>query len=76
MNLINTYFKAFREYQKAIAASERCISKQQDISDATSDNERISATYNVCKIEDDWIIAIEEGLTHIEKAIKEERLKK
>lgn len=37
------------------------------------ENDDITITRTVCSVDEDWIIAIEEGLVFIEKAIKEER---
>lgn len=43
------------------------------IADADTEQDKIVITRAFCTIEEDWVEAIEEGLVHIEKAIKEDR---
>ncbi|MDE5943587.1 MAG: DUF2357 domain-containing protein, partial [Clostridia bacterium] len=72
MSQLDTFFRAVEEYRKRISESgnERQL---KQIMSANPDSDRIEVVKTDCKIEKDWIEAIEAGLEHIEKAINEER---
>ena len=73
MNLLDTYYKALLEYKRTVSSSDQCKVGLYEMENTPYDVQKISAVQNICKIDEDWIKAIEEGLIHIEKAIKEER---
>ena len=73
MNQLDTYYRALLEYKKEINTNRECEAFLRALCAAESKKESITVTRNVCTIDEDWVLAIEEGLIHIEKALKEER---
>lgn len=73
MNQLDTYYRALREYRKETSADRDCDSANRALSKAASDKDRICVKRHLCRVEEDWIEAIEKGLVHVEKALKEER---
>lgn len=73
MNQIDVYYRALLQYRAQTAESRECTQLNKAIAAAEADSEKIAVTRVICTVEEDWIEAIEEGLVHIEKAIKEER---
>lgn len=73
MNQLDTYYRALRDYRKETNANRDCESACQVFSRASAGGDRISVKRNICRIEEDWVEAIEKGLVCIEKALKEER---
>lgn len=71
MSQLDIFFRALQEYKKrALNANGRQL---KNIIAANPDCERIEVVKTDCKIQADWIEAVEAGLVHIEKAICEER---
>lgn len=73
MNQLDTYYRALRDYRKETSADRDCESASRALSKAATEKERLCVRRNLCHVEEDWIEAIEKGLVHIEKALKEER---
>ena len=68
-----TYYRAFLEYKKKTAADKNVRKLCEAIEKASSDEDSLEAVRSFCIIEEDWIQIIEEGMEHVEKAIREER---
>lgn len=73
MNELDIYYRALLEYRRAIAESRDCTAITSAIAAADSEGDKIVVTRARCTVDEDWVEAIEEGLVHIDKAIKEER---
>ncbi len=73
MTQLDVYYRAFKEYRKETADNSACEKERKKIIAANSDLDRLEATKYLCKISDDWVKAIEEGLEFVEKAVAEER---
>ncbi|MDE7082451.1 MAG: hypothetical protein K2O89_01945 [Clostridia bacterium] len=73
MTLLDIYYRAFKGYRKQTADNTGCEKDRRAIAEANVDEDRLQSTKYLCKIEEDWIKAIEEGLTFVEKAVAEER---
>ncbi len=74
MNQLDIYYRALLEFRRQINSSAENKAFSNAITEAVEGGaESIVITRPVCKIDEDWIIAIEEGLEHVEKAIKEDR---
>ncbi len=73
MALLDIYYRAFKDYRKQTADNTGCEKDRRAIAEANVEDDRLQATKYLCKIEEDWIKAIEEGLTFVEKAVAEER---
>ena len=69
----NTYYRAFLEYKKATAQDKSVQKLCEAIAHSSSDGDWLESIRTYCVIEEDWIQIIEEGLEHVEKAIREER---
>lgn len=73
MNQLDVLFRALTEYRKNTKDDKDCITQRTAIISSNSQQDIIEVTRNTCRIEEDWIQAIENGLEFIEKCIKEER---
>lgn len=73
MNQLDTYYRALRDYRRETSADRDCETASRALSKAATEKERLCVRRNLCHVEEDWIEAIEKGLVHIEKALKEER---
>lgn len=71
MSQLDILFRALTEYRKRTEGLGGGQLKR--IISANPDSDRIEVVKADCKIEADWIEAIEKGLEHIEKAINEQR---
>ena len=74
MDSLDILYKAYVEYKKNCIVddvTDRFYSayKSQNL----KENEDVLHIFSICKIEEDWVQAIERGLPYMEKAIKEER---
>ncbi len=73
MTQLDAYYRAFKEYRKETAENSACEKERKKIIAANSDLDRLESTKYLCKINEDWVKAIEEGLEFVEKAVAEER---
>lgn len=73
MNELDTYYRALLELRNTTNSVRQCAMLNAAIAAADAEDDKIVVTRARCTVDEDWIIAIEEGLIHIEKAIKEER---
>ena len=73
MTLLDIYYRAFKGYRKQTADNTGCEKDRRALAESNVDEDRLQATKYLCKIEEDWIQAIEEGLVFVEKAVGEER---
>ena len=73
MEQLDVYYRALWDLKKQIGENRDCIAARKSLADAEHKEEAISVKRVICTVEEDWIEAIEQGLVHIEKAIKEER---
>ncbi len=73
MTLLDIYYRAFKGYRKQTADNTGCEKDRLAITEANVEEDRLQSTKYLCKIEEDWIKAIEEGLVFVEKAVAEER---
>ncbi len=72
MNQLDAYYRAWIGYRAAIAGRRECVRDSRAFAEAEGQG-RIAVTRMVCTVDEAWISAIEAGLVHIEKAIKEDR---
>jgi hypothetical protein len=73
MNQTDIYYRALLEFRKQIGLNSEIKSLARAVAEAEASEERITVTGSLCRIDEDWIVAIEEGLEYVEKAIKEDR---
>lgn len=74
MDQLDIYYRALLDYRRAVGSSADHKAFIKAITQAVErGSERIVVKHPICKVDEDWIVAIEEGLVHIERAIKEER---
>lgn len=72
MNQSDAYYRALLAYRKQLADRRDCVRDTRAFADAEGSGS-ITVTRMVCTVDEEWIREIETGLTHIEKAIREER---
>ena len=73
MDGLNVFYRAFLEYRKKTATDKNIRKLCDALQNAPTDSDALEMTRTQCKIDEDWILIIEEGLEHVEKAIREER---
>ena len=73
MNRLDIYYRALRNYRSLTSESRDCTSFRKAMAQADTENDEIVITRNICTVDEEWIDAIERGLSFVEKAIKEER---
>ncbi len=73
MNQLDVYYRALLKYQELTSANSDCVRLSSAFANSNTDADNITVTRAYCTVEEEWINAIEEGLVHIEKAIKQER---
>ena len=73
MKQLDTYYKALLEYKKNAGSNVECDSFLHALSNADATSESIELLKTVCTVDEDWVVAIESGLIHIENAINENR---
>ena len=73
MSLSDTLYRAFVDFRKITNADKDCRRQREVAARAAKADDRLESVRTVCKIDEDWIAAIERGLPFIAKAIAEER---
>ena len=73
MNQLDVYYRALFELSKLRDINRECANYRRAVASADQENASITVKRVSCTVEEDWLCAIEQGLVHIEKAIKEER---
>lgn len=58
MNILDIYYRAFKEYRKETADSAACQKDRNAIAQSDSDRDKFETTKYLCHIEADWIKAI------------------
>lgn len=73
MNQLDVYYRALLNYRKLTESDRECSALRSAIVSSNTELDRIEVKRAFCSIDEDWVDAIESGLVHVEKAIKEER---
>ena len=74
MNQIDVYYRALLDYRAQTTANRDCEKLNKGLAKINDENvDSIKVTRAECIIDEEWVRKIEEGLIHVEKAIKEER---
>ena len=73
MNQLDALYRALVSYRQYTVQNNECTSLRTAISEADNENDKIVITRAFCTIDEDWVNAIETGLVHVEKALKQER---
>ena len=72
MNRSDAYYRALLAYKKITSEQRDCRRDSLAVAEAAGEGS-LSVTRMICTVDEVWIDAIEKGLVHIEKAIKEDR---
>ncbi|MDE6505594.1 MAG: hypothetical protein K2L42_06985 [Clostridia bacterium] len=73
MEITDIYYRAFKAYRKQTKDNTACEKERRALAEADKEADKLIATKYLCRIDEDWIKAIEEGLEFVEKAVAEER---
>lgn len=73
MNILDIYYRAFKEYRKETFSNTLCEKDRKAISEDNTDGDSFNTIKYLCVIDGEWISKIEKGLEFIEKAVQEER---
>lgn len=73
MNLLDFYYRAFKEYRFETEKNKSCIRDRNIFARHDLEFDYFKVTKYLCTINNDWIEAIEKGLEFVEKAVQEER---
>lgn len=69
----NVFYRAFSEYKKRTAGNKNIRKLCESLTGASTDGDSLESVRTYCIIDEDWIQIIEEGMEHVEKALREER---
>ncbi|MBO7341089.1 MAG: DUF2357 domain-containing protein, partial [Clostridia bacterium] len=73
MNYLDVYYRALIDYRKNTTGFRECQGQRSATVKANAKADRVSVLRRICTVHTDWIEAIEKGLEHVDKAIREER---
>lgn len=73
MDQLDVYYRALIDYRRQTLENRSCRALRAAIASADVENDKIVIKRMICTIKEDWVDAIEVGLVHVEKALKEER---
>lgn len=73
MNYLDIYYRALIDYRKNTVPFRECANQRISVSKADAKNDTLTITRKICTVDTEWVEAIEQGLVHVEKAIREER---
>ena len=73
MNYLDIYYRALIDYRKNTGDFRDCVNQRISTTKADAKNDKLTITRKICTVDTDWVDAIEEGLVHVEKALREER---
>lgn len=73
MNALDVYYRAFKDYRRQTLHRADCTRERRGFAESNKDLDRLESIKYLCTIEEDWVVAIEEGLEFVEKAIAEAR---
>ena len=73
MSNLDTLYRAFADFRKSTSDDRDCTLQRNLVARADSNNDFVETVKYTCHIEEDWVVAIEEGMEHVEKAIAEAR---
>ena len=73
MNEMDLYYRALRQYRDTVVQDKNHARLMQSVQKASAQNDRLETIRTRCIIDETWIIAIEQALPFIEKAIREDR---
>lgn len=73
MNQLDVYYRALIDYRAQTLMRRECITQRGAVTKVNTESDHITVKRMICTVDEDWVNAIEAGLIHVEKAIKEER---
>ena len=73
MNYLDIYYRALIDYRRSTTSFRECDNQRVSVAKANADGDTLTVVRRICRVDTDWVDAIEEGLVHVEKAIREER---
>ena len=73
MNILDIYYRAFKEYRKETFSNTLCEKDRKTLKHSNTDADKLNTIKYLCIIDNEWVKNIEEGLEFVEKAVQEER---
>ena len=73
MNELDIYYRALLELDRLTDGVTSCETFNSTFARTNLEGDRVKVFRSFCTVDEDWVTAIEEGLVHVEKALKEER---
>ena len=73
MNILDIYYRAFKEYRKETADNTLCEKDRKTLKKSNTNADKLHTIKYLCVIDEEWVRNIEEGLEFVEKAVQEER---
>lgn len=73
MNYLDIYYRALVDYRKNTRDFRDCINQRSSTAKANAKDDTLTVIRKICTVNTDWVEAIEEGMVHVEKALREER---
>ncbi len=73
MGVLDIYYRAFKNYRKETFENTLCEKDRKAITRNNETDDKFITTKYLCRIDEDWVKTIEEGLVFVENAVREER---
>ena len=73
MNELDLYYRALKQYRGVVTQDKNHARLIQSVQKASAKSDRLETIRTKCIIDENWIIAIEQAIPFIEKAIREDR---
>lgn len=73
MNQLDIFYRSYQNYKKELEGNREDHLVKKAAAGGRKPNDFVSKIQVDCKIDEDWIIAIEKSLPYLEKCIKEDR---
>lgn len=73
MDYVDLCYRTYIDYKKTTAKNSTYVKKRKELASCAKSQERLELTKYDCKIDEEWIDKIDEGLKFIGKAIDETR---
>ena len=73
MKQLDVYYRALLKYRELLSADRECTTQRSAVAKSNTSSDKVVLTRKICRVDEDWVNEIENGLVYIEKAIKEDR---
>ena len=73
MKLNDLYYRGLKLHSNSVEKDKDALKLRRVIRQANTENDKLETVKYICKIDEEWVRNIEEGMVYVEKALREER---